>query len=132
MPARIPGFDAVSSSAGAYGLGGMGSRERDLGMQMADAALRAEARSRGAALQADATRYAGQRMADATMFGSIVGAVGQIAAPIAGGFASGAFNSGRPSNAQLADQFTRNESSVKGSYQMPQYSKPITWGDSPW
>lgn len=128
MPARIPGFDAVSSSAGAYGLGGMGSRERDLGMQMADAALRAEARSRGAALQADATRYAGQRMADATMFSSIVGAAEKIAAPIARGFASGAF-SGKEA---AADQGTRNQAGQMGSYQFPDYYKSISWGDSSW
>lgn len=128
MPARIPGFDAVTSNAGAYGLGGINSRERDLQMQMADAALRAEARSKGAALQAEATRYAGQRMADASTFGSIVGEVGQIVAPIAGGLASGAF-SGKETPAA---QFKRNEADRMSSYQMPQYSKPITWGDSPW
>lgn len=132
MQMGIPGFDSVASRAGAYGLGGIANRERNAGIQMADAALRATAQSKGAALQADATRYAGQRMADATMFNSIVGAVGQVVAPIAGGIASGAFNSSRPSNQQLSDQFYRNEARVQSEYQMPAYSKPITWGDSPW
>ena len=130
MPARIPGFGNIASSAGAAGIGGTAGLQSNLAQQMAEAALRAKTRTMTVAnLQANATRYAGQQDANATMFGAIAGAVGNVVAPIAGGLASGAFNN----NAGAAkDQFLRNEAQVKSTYQMPSYSKPITWGTGEW
>jgi hypothetical protein len=129
MPARIPGFGNIASSAGAAGIGGASQLQFDLERQMAEAALRAKARMKGANIQADATRYAGQQAANATMFGAIAGAVGNVVAPIAGGLASGAFNN---KAGAARDQFLRNEADVKSTYQIPNYSKPITWGTGDW
>ena len=134
MPARIPGFGNIASSAGAAGIGGTAGLQSDLERQMAEAALRAKARIKGANLQADATRYAGQQAANATMFGAITGAFENVVAPIAGGLASGAFNNNAGNNKAAAakDQFLRNEAQAMSTYQMPSYSKPITWGTGEW
>jgi hypothetical protein len=103
MPARIPGFGNIASSAGAAGIGGASQLQFDLERQMAEAALRAKARMKGANLQADATRYAGEQAANATMFGAIAGAVGNVVAPIAGGLASGAFNQNKSFQQKSSD-----------------------------
>ena len=129
MPARIPGFGNIASSAGAAGIGGTAQQKFDLGQQLTEAALRAKGYMEVAKLRADATGYTGQQEANAMTFGAIAGAIGDVVAPIAGGLASGAFNN--KANA-ARDQFLRNEADVKSTYQIPNYSKPITWGTGEW
>lgn len=129
MPARIPGFGNIASSAGAAGIGGASQLQFDLGQQMAEAALRAKSYMKVAKLGADVTRYTGQKEANAMTFGAIADAVGSVVAPIAGRLASGGFNN---KAGAARDQFLRNEADVKSTYQIPNYSKPITWGTGDW
>jgi len=124
MPARIPGFGNIASSAGAAGIGGTAQQKFDLGQQLTEAALRAKGYMEVAKLRADATRYTGQQDANAMTFGAIAGAIGDVVAPIAGRLASRA--------GAARDQFLRNEADVKSTYQIPNYSKPITWGTGDW